>query len=368
MPPRGVLDLQRRSQQIGRIRIGRLVDTGKTNRDGSARMRPASSDTFRITTQSKMTARAVAELFGGEVRPWQNELEVVTDRSEIAVTIPPRDQVISQSYEMWTAGGCQRRCDSQTEQISGGPCQCPHADNPADEEEVARKAQERAALAAQNPPRACKLVTRISVMIPDLPGLGVFRLDTGSYYAGVEIGDAAQLMEMARDAGVFLPAILRIDHRSRVVNGETKKYPVPVLEVTATFRQIASGELQAAGIAGQLPPAPGGDAPKAITAGVPDSVPGPVASGSSDAPAPRPEPATPVSPAGPGTDPQDIAQDIAGRARDAATSEQMVALGAEAEAKGVLDEYVSTGQDDADGDGIYEPLRDYLRELWVSKR
>ena len=108
---------------------------------------------------------------------------------------------------------------------------------------------ERADLAKANPPQACKLVTRISVMIPDLPGLGVFRLDTGSYYAATEIGDSAALMQVARDKGVFLPAILRIEHRQRVAGGQTKKFPVPVLEVLTTFRDLATGAIERAGVA-----------------------------------------------------------------------------------------------------------------------
>jgi hypothetical protein len=118
-------------------------------------------------------------------------------------------------------------------------------------------ALERGRLSKLNPPRACGLVTRINVMIPDLPGLGVFRLDTGSYYAATEIGDSAQLMQMARDHGVFLPAILRIEHRQRVAGGQTKKFPVPVLEVLATFRALATGAIESAGMVAQLPPAPG---------------------------------------------------------------------------------------------------------------
>jgi len=243
-----LLDVQRRGQQIGRIRIGVLVKPEK------GKPYPRKIDTFRFTTGSRPTADAIAEHFGGEVREWGKEWEVITSESAIPVTVPPRDQVVSQWYEMWTGGGCQRRCDSRAEQISGGPCQCP-----AD-------ALKRAEMAKLNPPQACKPVTRISVMIPDLPGLGVFRLDTHSFYAATEIGDAAALMELARERGVFLPAILRIDQRSRVANGQTKKYPVPVLEVLATFRQIASGELEQGGITAQLPPAPG-EQPKAITSG-----------------------------------------------------------------------------------------------------
>jgi hypothetical protein len=262
-----VLDLQRKGQQIGRLRIGDLVAVIRDGKD-TGKTRPARRETFRLTTASRFMALAAAGAFGSEARPWNGQWDVDTKLSEIAVMVPPRDAVVSQFYEMWNAGGCVRRCNSQREQIAGGPCLCPHADDPDDAGEVQRAALQRAGMAKQSPPQACSLVTRVNVMIPDLPGLGVFRLDTHSFYAASEIGDAAALLEAARNQGVFLPAVLRIDQRQRVAGGQTKKFPVPVLEITATFRQIASGELAAGGVAAQLPPAPG-EQRRAIAAAAP---------------------------------------------------------------------------------------------------
>lgn len=333
------LDIQRRGQQIGRLRIGQQVAIIKDGQD-TGKTRPAKLETFRFTTGSRVAAQAVAALYGGEIRDWSGQFEVVTGKSEIGVQVPPRDQVISQWYEMWTKGGASRRCDSQHEQISNGPCLCPHAEDPSDADEVARKALERSDLAHRNPPQACKLVTRISVMIPDLPGLGVWRLDTGSYYAAVEIGDSAALMQVARDKGVFLPAILRIEQRQRVAGGQTKKYPVPVLEVLATFRDLATGAIEHAGIAAQLPPAPG-EQPRAITAGTPA------------APVRQQQPARRMTA-------QEKAQDIADRGRRATTRAEIEQLDAEAEAEGVADDNVCTWPEE----DVYEELRIFLRARW----
>lgn len=249
-----VLDIQRRGQEMGRLRIGQTLISQK------GKPYPARLDTFRFTTGSRFAVESVAVLYGGQVREWEGhrgQFEVITSESALAVTIPPRDGIISQSYEMWNAGGCIRRCDSQREQIAGGPCLCPHAEDTTNADEVANMALQRAELAKLNPPQACKLTTRISVMIPDLPGLGVWRLDTHSFYAAVEIGDQAELMEAARDRGVFLRAMLRIDQRQRVAGGETKKYPVPVLEILDSFRDLVTGAIEARSLAAQLPPAPG---------------------------------------------------------------------------------------------------------------
>ena len=324
-----VLDIQRRSQQIGRIRIGHQVKTA------SGRMRPERLTTFRFTTASKVTADAIAELYGGQVRPWEGQFEVITEKSEIGVTVPPRDAVISQWYEMWTAGGCQRRCDSQHEQISGGPCKCPHAADPSDAGEVAAMALERAALHKADPSKACGLVTRINVMIPDLPGLGVFRLDTGSFYAAGESGDKADLMEMARAHNVFLPAMLRIEWRKRVAGGKTTNYPVPVLEILSTFRAIASGALEAAGITAQLPPVPG-ETRLAIASGA----------------------ESPARPAVVKSRPP-TAQDIANAAAKATTRAQIRDMKAQAEEHRVAEDMILPP-----GSDMYEQVDSYLHSRW----
>ncbi|MCW2870254.1 hypothetical protein [Actinacidiphila oryziradicis] len=328
-----ILDIQRRGQQIGRIRIGQQVATA------SGKMRPAKLDTFRFTTQSQYGADAIATLYGGVVREWNGEFEVITEKSEIGVTVPPRDQIVSQWYEMWNKGGCMRRCDSQIEQISGNPCLCPHANDPDDLNQVEDAAKERARLAGMNPPRACKVVTRISVMIPDLPGLGVFRLDTGSYYAAVEIGDAAAIMQVARDRGVFLPALLRIEQRKRVAGGTTKNFPVPVLEVTSTFREIASGALNAGGITAQLPPAPN-EPRRALTSG-------------------RPTPAAPTAPVESApAQPPVTSQQIADLAVAATSREEIEALAEKAKADCPDEDLVCIGDD------TYEELGPFLRTRW----
>lgn len=331
-----LLDLQRRGQQIGRLRLGQQIPSSKPGK-----MRPVALSTFRFTTGSRYTADAIADLYGGQVVPWGNQWEIITGRAAIDVVIPPRDQIITQWYEMWTGGGNRRRCDSRIEQKSGGPCLCPHAEDPTDPDEVEAAARERDRLAKMNPPRACQRKTRISVMIPDLPGLGVFRLDTSSFYAAGEVLDAGDLMQAARDRNIYLPATVRIDQRERVEDGQTKKYPVPVLEVMVTFRQIVTGELSAAGIAGQLPPAPGQQR-RALTAGTAPQVAAPAAPESAAEPAEAPV----------------TAQEIADRATAVTTREEVEVLAERAKDARVEEDLVQTRPD------TFEELGEFLRDLW----
>jgi hypothetical protein len=323
-----LLDVQRRGYQVGRLRIGQQV---ATSRGGT---RPARLDTWRFTTHSRAAADRVAELYGGEVREWSGQLEIITSHAEISVTVPPRDQVISQWYEMWNRGGAIRRCDSQHEQISGGACLCPHAADPSDRDAAQAAALERSRLAKLSPPQGCSLVTRLSVMIPDLPGLGVWRLDTGSYWAATEMGDQADVLQMARDRGVFLPAVLRIEHRATVRGGKTTEYPVPVLEIRATLRELAP-----AAVATQLGPPPAAalaiEAPPAAAEDVPAA-----------------------APAAPGDRP--AAGEIAARAAAAVRRADIEDLAGLAAAAGVVDDMVCADQEE----DVWESLRDVLQDRW----
>src|SRR5207248_231981 len=64
--------------------------------------------------------------------------------------------------------------------------------------------EERPALAAKG--KACKATTRLSVRLPDVPGIGCWRLETHGYYAAVELAATADIIERATAQGVMLPA------------------------------------------------------------------------------------------------------------------------------------------------------------------
>lgn len=337
-----VLDQQRRFYQSGRLRLGTQVATGKTGRGGKAVMKPVKLDTWRFTTPSRPAINAAAERFGGTPQPWDNrgrkEWDLISETTEIMVTIPPRDAAITQWYEMWSGGGCQRRCDSVLERISRGPCLCPHADNPDDLDQVDTAARLRAEMAKQG--KACGLKTRVSVIIPDLPGIGVWRLDTGGWYAAGELLDQAQMLEACRDRGYFLPARLWVDQRTEITGGQTRRYPVPVLELLATAREIFTGDLGERGLAAQLPPPPA--APLRAIAAAPEPAAPAAAAPAAAAPAPR------------------TGQQIADDADRAVTRPEIEALAREADSAGVGDDLVCTDR----AEEKYHELHDYLQNLW----
>jgi hypothetical protein len=132
-------------------------------------------------------------------------------------------QTLSQWYELWTGGGCQRRCDGER-MVDDKPCMCP--EDPGERAELAKSG------------RACKATTRLSVMLPDVPGVGMWRLESHGYYAASELAGMAELLQHVTALGVMLPARLRIDQRTSVKAGQTRRYPVPVIDLEATPREV----------------------------------------------------------------------------------------------------------------------------------
>lgn len=212
-----IIDLQRRLAEIGRIRIGQQVES--SNGRGK---RPAKLTTFRLTSPDRNRIQQAAVLYGGQPTEWEapagKQWEVVTETDALNVICPPSDMAFSQHYELWSGGGCQRRCDGRNESISEGPCIC------------------------DPDKRECTIHTRLSVMLRDLPGLGVWRIDTSGYYAAVELQGAVEVVQLAAGRGQMLPARLRLEQRMIKRAGQgVKRFAVPVLDIEVSPAQLLGG-------------------------------------------------------------------------------------------------------------------------------
>lgn len=261
--PINTLGRQRRVYEVGRIR------TGVTAPTSGGRSRPQKLGVFRFTSRDQDAIRAVAEQYGGIPRAWDgapvdDQWEVVTEAREIGVVVPPGPQAVSQWLEMWSGGGCVRRCDGDRERLRDVPCLCAGAPEGADQ---------------------CKPTTRVGLVLPDVPGLGVWRLESHGWHAAHELGGTAELLARVREAGQWVPAVLRLEQREQVVAGQTRRFAVPVLSPRATVRELVEGPRT--GVA--LPPAP--SRPAAITAAPESPATAP------ESPAPAGQAAAPAAPA-----------------------------------------------------------------------
>lgn len=211
-----IINLQRKLTEVGRIRLGEKSEKGA----------PTKLDRFRLTSKSKEALEAAAAVYGGTVKAWKSvdgdAFELVTDTNVLDVVIPPGN-ALSQWYEMWSGAGCQRRCDGQTETIGNRPCLCP-----ADQ-------SQRAELSSRG--QACRPTTRLSVILPSVKSVGIWRLESHGYYAATELAGIAELLQQVSATDKYLPATLRLEQRSARRNGKLSRFAVPVLEVGATVQE-----------------------------------------------------------------------------------------------------------------------------------
>ncbi|MGQ4351952.1 recombination directionality factor [Streptomyces drozdowiczii] len=240
-----ILDLQRRMRQLGEIRIGHVVKTGRTSqKTGKEITRPAKLNNFRFTSPSREILAEVANLYGGEVVPWTpanggpSEFEVYSTTNRLPVLIPPRDAV-SQWYELYAGSKCQRRCDGVTEHKRDRPCLC-------DPEN-----------------RECKITTRVNVMLRDVPALGQWLLITKGYYAATELPPAAELLSQA---GGYVAGWLGMEEKLVQRDEGPARFMVPTLDVEITPAALMAGQVTGAPAVASGPERP---AIEAGTAGVP---------------------------------------------------------------------------------------------------
>ncbi|MGW2708653.1 recombination directionality factor [Streptomyces sp. NPDC001356] len=226
--------LQRQAAELGRIRTG----YSRPHEDPKRKRVPMKSQTFILSSHSRDYVERAAELYGGTVEPWtpqgQNveQFRVVTEARELRAILPAGDP-LSQSYEMWSGGGCVRRCDGEFERIKREPCVCLARYG---EDWHERKADE-----------VCRPTTRIGVMLPDLPDIGVWRLETKSYYAADAMAGGLDTVLQATGGKGMMPVRMWIEQRTAVRNGKTKRFQVVMMVPSLpTLRQALSGPISTA--------------------------------------------------------------------------------------------------------------------------
>jgi hypothetical protein len=202
-----ILELQKRARELGRIRTG----------DKGGKGQPQKLTKFRLTSASKALLDKVAELYGGTVREWTGagtpQWEVYTDVNRIPILVPP--QPVSQWLETWTGGGCVHRCDGVTNALTGDPC------DPEDRDH-----------------QQAKPTTRLNVVLRDVEGIGVWRLESHGWNAALELPNAAEFLAQA---GGYVEGWVALEERISKSDGQTRRFLVPVIEIAVTPAELMSG-------------------------------------------------------------------------------------------------------------------------------
>lgn len=237
-----ILDLQKRARELGRIRLGQKSASGF----------PEKLDRFRFTGHSQTLIAKVAQLYGGEIREWTpaggtQQWEVISDSNRLPIMVPP--QPVSQWYEFWTRAGCQHRCDGQRNVLTDEPC------DPEDPKHIE---------AVKKP------TTRLNVVLRDVEGIGVWRVETHGFNAAIELPDVAEFLAQA---GGYVNGWLSLEQRTSIEQTDqgpkTRHFLVPIIEVDVTPAQLMAGHGRVAAPA--LAGGPVGTTPALAAAG-PDYV------------------------------------------------------------------------------------------------
>lgn len=205
-----IVGINQRVQEIGRIRMG----------DKDGRGLPIKLRTFRLTTYDPAILAVCQQRYGGEVKPWEDApdpgmFELVTESAALDILIPRSlENRVTQAWELWKGGTCERRCDGVVEQNTDGPCICGPDRGSSD--------------------AVCDIMTRVSVVLDGVPGLGTWRLDTGGYNAATTLPATIQFLLSITDPRIALvEATLHAVERSRKVRDggkvQTHRFIVPVL-------------------------------------------------------------------------------------------------------------------------------------------
>lgn len=203
---------------------------------------PEKLSTFRLTSKDEWMLKA-AQLhpdIGGELREWTDapgeakQWELMTETDSLRVLIPTL-QSFSVSYEQWRSDMCHFRCngrdilfDADRPSNMGALCSC------TDENPV------------------CDRILRLNVQLPDLPGGGVWRLDTKGYNATAELVATCEQLANAGLTYSLIEGSLRLEQRTRkklvlpVKEGgkavpTTYHFAVPVLVPAYTPRELMAG-------------------------------------------------------------------------------------------------------------------------------
>lgn len=235
-------DLGRRMPEAGRIRLGVKGSRGE----------PRSIQTLRFTSENEGAIREIAALYGGEVKPWnprgsRSEWEVVTLAKSVPIVLHPNALGGTPVYELWSGGGLVRRCDGVSTTVAR------RTPDGAEQAEVPCICNERDRM-------ECTVTTRLSVILPEINFSGSWRLETHGWYAAKELPGMVDMVLGLQQSGLSR-AVLALERRTEIKDGQTRNFVVPVLRVDHTVNEIlegvtALGAIAPARVTAALPSAP----------------------------------------------------------------------------------------------------------------
>ena len=190
--------------------------------------RPKAIDTWRLTTSSRPFAQHFADRYGGEVKPMTNrssphDWEVISEATELAMALVPDGYSIG--YELWSGGGCQRRCDGQTVEVlqTTGPDDVEYVPSPC--------------ICDRKGELECSLKSRLTIVLPDLPFMGGIVYESSSKNFAEESQGMLRLISQMQAQGINR-GVLRLEKRKSTGN---RRYTIASVGIDESLEALSSG-------------------------------------------------------------------------------------------------------------------------------
>lgn len=222
--------IREQAPELGRLRGGIQNDKGQ----------PESIDHWRATSVDKDRLGVLGGLYGirEPIREWQGQYEIELDTNTIECMIPGDPLFVA--YELWGSGGCQRRCDGIRANV---PVETPEGGHM---EQVDCVCDEEGKEPGDKD--ACSPTTRLKVVIPQVPGIGVWLMTSGSIFAAQEMmGQMNILASIGPSGAVWADLVLEPRELKRPWEKYTRSFNVPVLRLRQSLIQLLESPRPALG-------------------------------------------------------------------------------------------------------------------------
>ncbi len=229
-----IVDLAPQLPTAYRLRLGTTEPA--TSQSGKKFDRPKHlAGKLRATSQLRSVIDSIAEAYEGEgVMSWERDggrqWSTLLPARPLRVLLVPGSE-LSQWWEHWTGGTCDRRCDGVRDHVGGKPCSCPPV-------------EERTDRAVHCVPKS-----RLTLLLPRMAMLCAGRLDTGSKIAAQSLGGSIESARLLLESGVLIQATLWV--QVRATGAKQYVYPELTIDGAGDAKMLGQGAVPALGKGGE---------------------------------------------------------------------------------------------------------------------
>lgn len=213
--------------------LGNLPEAGRIRTGVKQGRGMKALDTFRFTSVDKDAIGELAALYGGSVKAWHddranppNQWEVISEADTIEVAVQPGS--VDVYYEVWSAGGLQRRCDG--EEVSVWIKR---------QDDIERK--EQPCICGQQGLLECKLKTRVALIFPSINFSGTWRYESSGRTVANTVPGMLAIVEALQSTRGLLPIEMSIVKQEMVKAGQKRKFSIVQFRSKVSVDQMLAG-------------------------------------------------------------------------------------------------------------------------------